>query len=128
MVETNDDELVANHHEMVELVPSLLGEQKDDLHQEMFFATPAGMFENMWAIVLLRDDFDHSVQQWRAHRLRSIAQRSVANEQQDETHEEADGVAEAVDATEAPEPNLDGFLHMCIRLPRGFDVVWPTLR
>ena len=80
------------------------------------------MFENMWATVLMRDDLDHSVQQWRAHRLRPNAQPSDANEEQAETHEEADGVAEAVAVTEAPEPNPDGFLHTCIRLPRGHNV------
>ena len=47
---------------------------------------------------------------------------SVANEEQDETNEEADGMADAVEATEAAEPNPDGFLHTCIRLPRGHDV------
>ena len=51
---TDDDESIASYQEMEELVQRLVAEQKEDLHQERFFATLAGMFENMWATVLLR--------------------------------------------------------------------------
>ena len=81
VAQPHENELAAAHKEMVELVHSFLGEQKDDLHQERFYATPSGMFENIWATVLLREDLDHSVQQWRACRLRPNAQPSTASEQ-----------------------------------------------
>ena len=55
--------------------------------------------------------------------MRPNAQLNDAIEGEYETHEEADGLTEVVGATEATEPNLDGFMHTCIRLPRGHDAV-----
>ena len=43
VAETHEEALLAIHQEMVELVQRLVGEQKDDLHHERFFATPVGM-------------------------------------------------------------------------------------
>ena len=54
--------------------------------------------------------------------MRPNAQPSAANEEQDGPNDEDDGTAEDVELTEASEPNPDGFLHNCIRLPRGHDV------
>ena len=122
MDEADDEEIQASCKEMAEYVESLVGEAKDDLHRERFFATPAGMFDNMWATVLMREDLDHSVQQWRVHRLRSDAQRSPAREEPDVSSEEDDAMAENVGPAEASEPNPDGFMHNCTRLPRGHDV------
>ena len=67
----------------------------------------------------MREDLDQSVQQWRSHRLRSDAQRSGAKEEPDAPSEEDDAVAQNVRLAEASEPNPDGFMHNCIRLPRG---------
>ena len=122
MDEADNEEIQASCKEMAEYVGSLVGEAKDDLHRERFFATPAGMFDNMWATVLMREDLDHSVQQWRAHRLRSDALRSPAKEEPDVPSEEDEAMAENVVLAEASEPNPDGFMRNCTRLLRGHDV------
>ena len=68
---SSDEEVVATHAEMTMYLQSLLSEQKEDIHRERFFATPVGLFDNMWEAVLVRDDLDHAVHQRRAHRLRA---------------------------------------------------------
>ena len=61
MDEADNEEIQASCKEMAEYVESLVGEAKDGLHRERFFATPVGMFDNMWATALMREDLDHSV-------------------------------------------------------------------
>ena len=76
----DDEEGRATHDEMMRYLQSLLSERKEDIHQEKFFATPAGLFDNIWEAVLMRDDLDHAVQQWSGHRLRTSARISPGNE------------------------------------------------
>ena len=60
----------AIHHE---LLGELVGEQKQDLHRERFPLTPEGLFDQIWEAVLVRDDLEQSLQDWRAMRLAAAA-------------------------------------------------------
>ena len=67
----DDEEGRATHDEMMSYLQGLLSEHKEDIHQEKFFTTPAGLVDNIWEAVLMREDLGHAVQQWSGHRLRT---------------------------------------------------------
>ena len=81
-----EEELRRIHEELQRLLHSFVEVQKHDLHRERFPVTPEGLFDQIWAAVLVRDDLDQSLQAWRAMRLEAVA------------HDAQEAAADGVDA------------------------------
>jgi len=97
---------------------SLVGEQKQDLHRERFPLTPEGLFDQIWEAVLVRDDLEQSLQDWRAMRLEAVAQDAqAAAADGDDADAEAEDTSHELQSSEQPQP--DNFVRPLTRLPKG---------
>ena len=112
------DKLCRMHQELQQLLQSLAGEQKHDLHRERFPLTPDGLFDQIWEAVLVRDDLDQALQAWRAMRLEAVAHEAqelaAEGEEADEDDEHA---SHGQQPTEHPDP--DHYTRHSKRLPKG---------
>ena len=112
------DEQRRIREELQRHLQSLVGEQKQDLHRERFPLTPEGLFDQIWEAVLVRDDLEQSLQDWRAMRLEAVAQDAqAAAADGDDVDAEAEDASHELQSSEQPQP--DNFVRPLTRLPKG---------
>ena len=111
-------EATAIHQEVLKLLGELVGEQKQDVHKERFPLTPEGFFDHIWEAVLVRDDLEQSLQDWRAMRLEAVANDAqAAAADGDDSDAEAEDAPHELQPSEQPQP--DNFVRPLTRLPKG---------
>ena len=102
----------------MKLLEELVREQKQDLHGERFPLTPEGLFDQIWEAVLVRDDLEQSLPDWRAMRLEAVAQDAqAAAADGDDADAEAEDASHDLQSSEQPQP--DNFVRPLTRLPQG---------
>ena len=80
--------------------------------------TPEGLFDQIWEAVLVRDDLEQSLQDWRAMRLEAVAQDAqAAAADGDDADAEAEDASHELQSSEQPQP--DKFVRPLTRLPKG---------
>ena len=105
------------HQELQQLLQSLAGEQKHDLHSECFPLTPDELFDRIWEAVLVWDDLGQALQAWRAMRLEAVAHEAqVLAADSEEADEDDEHASHGQQSTEHPEP--DHYTRPSKRLPR----------
>ena len=80
--------------------------------------TPEGLFDQIWEAVLVRDDLEQSVQDWRAMRLEAVAQDAqAAAADGNDADAAAEDASHELQSSEQPQP--DNFVRPLTRLPKG---------
>ena len=106
--------------EIERAVQDFSSEEPEDIHNERFQATPYGLFSEMFRAMLARAGSDAAAEDWR----RSTLRRAVRKKQEGEANlDSEDEVLDAADAAPIDEPNPDGFVPVCQRLPKGHAIV-----